>query len=49
MPKLTTKYLILALDPVSRQKMAVYRRFSVFMIFFKLFEFGTNFEKKNSG
>jgi hypothetical protein len=59
MPKLTTKYSILALNPVSRQKLAVYRskitvyrskktvyqRFSVFMIFFQFFEFGTNFKK----
>jgi hypothetical protein len=60
MPKLTTKYLnwnsILALNPVSRQKLAVYRSKmtfywsknglpAVFMFFFNFFEFGTNFEK----
>jgi hypothetical protein len=56
MPKLTTKYSILALNLVSRQKMAVYRYkkrftdgFRLLRFFFNFFRFGTNFGKKKPG
>jgi hypothetical protein len=51
MPNLTTKYSILALNPVFRQKIVVYRSKNGipvvfdFMIFSKIFEFEMNFEK----